>query len=91
MARQRDFSEHTAELIDDEIVSLVGGIEEKVSSLLSSHRSCLEALAGTLLENETLEKAEIQEIIAQSGEVPQGHRPGADAMHPRAHRGSARA
>jgi cell division protease FtsH len=91
MAQQRDFSEHTAELIDDEIVSLVGGIEEKVGSLLSSHRSCLEALAAALLENETLEKAEIQEIIAQSGEVPQGHRPGADATHPRARRGSARA
>ena len=91
MARQRDFSEHTAELIDDEIVSLVGGIEENVSSLLSSHRACLEALAGALLENETLEKAEIQQIIAQAGEVPQEHRPGADATHPRAHRGGARA
>jgi len=54
--------------------------------LLSSHRSCLEALAGVLLENETLEKAEIQQIIAQAGEVPQEHRPGVDATHPRASR-----
>ena len=63
MAQQRDFSEHTARLVDDEIMSLVSGIEEQVTSLLSSHRSCLEALAGALLENETLENADIQAIM----------------------------
>ena len=66
MAQQRDFSEHTATLIDNEVISLVGGIEERVRSLLSSHRPSLKALAGALLESETLEKAEIQAIIAQA-------------------------
>jgi ATP-dependent Zn protease len=72
-------------------VSLVGGIEEKVSSLLTSHRCCLETLARALLENETLEKAEIRGIIAQAGERPQGDQRGADATHPRARHGSTRA
>jgi cell division protease FtsH len=71
MAQQRDFSEHTARLVDDEIMSLVRGIEEQVTSLLSSHRPCLEALAGALLENETLEKVEIQAIIEQADSVRQ--------------------
>jgi cell division protease FtsH len=69
MVQQRDFSEHTAQLVDDEIMSLVRGIEEQVTSLLSSHRSCLEALAGALLENETLEKADIHAIIEQAASM----------------------
>ena len=69
MAQQRDFSEHTARLVDDEIMSLVSGIEEQVTSLLSSHRSCLEALAGALLENETLENADIQAIMEQTASM----------------------
>jgi cell division protease FtsH len=67
MAQQRDFSEHTAQLIDAEICSLVSGIEEKVTALLTAQRPRLEALVEALLENETLETAEIQEIIAQAG------------------------
>jgi cell division protease FtsH len=70
MARQRDFSEHTATLIDEEIISLVSGIEASVHALLSAHRASLEALAGALLESETLEKVEIQAIIEQAAERP---------------------
>jgi cell division protease FtsH len=71
MAQQRDFSEHTAQVIDAEIVSLVGGVEDEVTALLSKQHAQLDALAGALLENETLEKAEIKEIITQAGQVVQ--------------------
>jgi cell division protease FtsH len=63
MTQQKDFSEHTAQLIDDEIHALTSDIEEKVEALLKTHRPQLEALAEALLEKETLEAGEIQAII----------------------------
>jgi cell division protease FtsH len=66
MTQQRDFSEHTAQLIDDEVCRLVRGVEREVMKLLEEHRPQLEALAEALLENETLETADIQSIIDQA-------------------------
>ncbi|MEA3348789.1 MAG: cell division protein FtsH, partial [Pseudomonadota bacterium] len=63
MAQQRDFSEHTAQIIDDEICNLVKGIEKEVTKLLEEHRRQLENLAQSLLEKETLEADDIQLII----------------------------
>ncbi len=63
MAQQRDFSEHTAQIIDDEICKLIKGIEQEVMKLLKEHRQQLENLAESLLEKETLEAEEIQSII----------------------------
>lgn len=63
MAQQKDFSEHTAEIIDEEIVEMVRGIEKEVHALLAQHRDKLDALAAALLERETLEADEIQQII----------------------------
>jgi len=63
MAQQRDFSEHTAQTIDEEITSLVTGIEQEIVALLEKHRAQLDALAAALLEKETLEAAEIRAII----------------------------
>ena len=63
MAQQRDFSEHTAQIIDNEVCSMVKTIEESVAKLLEEHRSQLENLAEALLERETLEADDIQKII----------------------------
>ncbi|WP_444946358.1 ATP-dependent zinc metalloprotease FtsH [Microbulbifer sp. VTAC004] len=65
MAQQKDFSEHTSEIIDDEIIALVSGIEREVEQLLRKHRRQLDALAEALLENETLDGNEMHKIIAQ--------------------------
>jgi len=62
MTQQRDFSEHTAQIIDDEISALLKGIEQEVAVLLKQHRVQLESLASALLEKETLEADEIQAI-----------------------------
>jgi cell division protease FtsH len=64
MAQQRDFSEHTAEVIDAEVSRLLKAREADIARLLEQHRSLLEALAKALLEKETLESAEIQDLIA---------------------------
>ena len=63
MAQQRDFSEHTAQLIDDEILKLVGELEKKAQEVLSEHREQLNALAEALLENEILEADQIQALV----------------------------
>ena len=65
MSQQRDFSEHTARIIDDEICTLVRSIEEEVTKLLQKHRDELDALAQALLEKEILEADDIQTIISK--------------------------
>ena len=62
MTQQRDFSEHTAQIIDDEISNLLKHIERDITALLEQHRAQLESLASALLEKETLEANEIQAI-----------------------------
>jgi len=64
MTQQRDFSEHTAQIIDDEVSALLKKIEQEIATLLKQHRAQLESLAKALLEKETLESDEIQSIIA---------------------------
>jgi cell division protease FtsH len=68
MTQQRDFSEHTAQLIDDEVRKLVGELEEKAQEVLTEHREQLEALAEALLQKEILEAEEIQELIDRGSE-----------------------
>jgi cell division protease FtsH len=63
MAQQRDFSEHTAQLIDEEVRSLVGELEEKAQEILLQHREQLNALAEALLQEEILEADQIQAIV----------------------------
>ncbi len=65
MTQQRDFSEHTAQIIDDEIRTLLKDIEGEINALLKTHRQQLEALAAALLEKETLEADEIDAIIGE--------------------------
>ena len=65
MTQQRDFSEHTAQIIDDEISRLLKQTEQEVTNLLEQHRAQLETLATRLLEKETLEADEIQSICGQ--------------------------
>ena len=71
MTQQRDFSEHTAQVIDDEIYKLIHGIEQEVTNLLEQHRNHLDALAGELLAKETLEADDIQSIINKENNTVQ--------------------
>ncbi len=66
MTQQRDFSEHTARIIDEEICKLVRGIEGEVTELLVAHRGQLEALAEALLEQETLGAEAIRTIVEET-------------------------
>jgi cell division protease FtsH len=65
MTQQRDFSEHTAQIIDDEIRALLQTIEQEVAVLLQRNRAPLDTLAAALLAKETLEADEIEALLGQ--------------------------
>jgi len=68
MTQARDYSEHTAQIIDDEIRKLIKEIEQSVTTLLDNHRAQLTALAEALLEKETLEAEEIKQLVGKEGD-----------------------
>ncbi|HUJ09267.1 MAG TPA: ATP-dependent zinc metalloprotease FtsH [Verrucomicrobiae bacterium] len=59
----REVSEQTARDIDAEVRSIIDDAYSRAKSILVSHRDKLVALAQALLEYETLDAAEIEEII----------------------------
>jgi cell division protease FtsH len=66
IAKHRDFSEKTAQDIDEELKSLVHGCYERAKGLLSANIDTLHAIANKLLEKETLDGQEIDIIIKDS-------------------------
>jgi cell division protease FtsH len=64
LAEEKTFSEEMAWLIDQEIAALIRGAEGKSFELVSANRSKLDALAAALLEEETLDGARVDEILA---------------------------
>jgi cell division protease FtsH len=60
---QRNFSEHTAQVIDEEIARILHAAGDKARDLLSQHRDKLDTLAKALVENEILDDQEIEQLI----------------------------
>jgi cell division protease FtsH len=63
MAEPKDFSEHTARLIDEEIRKILSDMESRAEAILGERRDQLDALAQLLMEHETLSKEEIDEAL----------------------------
>jgi cell division protease FtsH len=63
LSEPKDFSEHTARLIDEEIKNIVTQMEVQAEQTLSTNRSKLELLAEQLLKHETLAKEEVENIL----------------------------
>ncbi|MBZ0295095.1 MAG: ATP-dependent zinc metalloprotease FtsH [Anaerolineae bacterium] len=63
MFEQRDYSEHAAELIDDEVKRIVSEAYDRAKHTLVSNREKLESLAKILIEQETLDRATFEEIM----------------------------
>jgi cell division protease FtsH len=66
MAQQKDFSEETARIIDEEIQGIVSGMEKKSTEKLKENRKKLDAIAEALLEHETLDNADVNRILGAS-------------------------
>ncbi len=66
LSSQKDFSEETAKIIDDEVRRIISECEQKTLDTLSSRKAALDALARALLEHETLSRTEVEEIIEEN-------------------------
>jgi cell division protease FtsH len=65
IAVHKDYSEETAQRIDNEITRLVSESYEKAKKLLSDHIDILNKIASELLEKEVLNTSELDAIIQQ--------------------------
>ncbi len=63
IAEQKDFSEHTARMIDEEIRRITVSMESKAEEMLMANREKLDKVAQGLLEHETLTNEEIDALI----------------------------
>ncbi len=63
MTEPRRYSEHTAQLIDEEISRILHEASDKAVDLLTRNRDKLEILAKALEQSETLDETDIEKII----------------------------
>jgi cell division protease FtsH len=63
IAQHRDYSEHTAVEIDDEVKRIVTENYERAKKLINERRETLDKLTTALLEKETLDAADIDAIV----------------------------
>jgi cell division protease FtsH len=64
-------SEHTRQLMDDEIREIIDEAHDDVTQLLAGNRARLDALAEALMREETLDEADEADAYAAAGvEVP---------------------
>ena len=63
MAGERDFSDDTAALIDEEVASLVDGAYRSAKEVLINNRTVLDELAQMLVAQETVHADELQNLL----------------------------
>ncbi|MFT3802972.1 MAG: ATP-dependent zinc metalloprotease FtsH [Burkholderiaceae bacterium] len=61
--QERDYSDETAAIVDEEIRRIVDETFDRTVALLTERRGLLERTARSLLEKETLDEREIRELI----------------------------
>ncbi|PSB19459.1 ATP-dependent metallopeptidase FtsH/Yme1/Tma family protein [Phormidesmis priestleyi ULC007] len=66
IAAERDFSDETAATIDDEVRSLVEQAYRRCKQVLVENRHILNQLAELLVEKETVDAEELQELLASN-------------------------
>ena len=65
MGEVRDHSEHTAQLIDEEVARILREEDDRAFRVLQEHRDDLERLTEALMEREVLSVAEIEALIGK--------------------------
>ena len=66
IAAERDFSEDTAATIDEEVSELVDVAYKRATKVLVGNRSVLDELAEMLVEQETVDAEQLQELLIRS-------------------------
>ncbi len=65
IGESRDHSDHTAQLIDEEVARILREADERAYHLLQDHREALEKLTEALIEREVLSVKEIEDMIGK--------------------------
>ncbi|HEY6110845.1 MAG TPA: cell division protein FtsH, partial [Gemmatimonadales bacterium] len=63
VVQRREISEHTAEVVDEELKRILGTAFERARQILLEHRDALNRLAAALLERETLDREQVQMVV----------------------------
>jgi cell division protease FtsH len=63
MSEPREFSEHTAQIIDEEIARILRAASDEAEKMLEQQRHKLDALAKALEQKEVLDEFEVEELI----------------------------
>ena len=66
IAAERDFSEDTAAAIDEEVGQLVAEAYKRATAVLNGNRKVLDELAEMLVERETVDAEDLQELLIRS-------------------------
>ena len=64
IASERDFSEETAGVIDDEVSQLVAEAYRRAKDVLIGNKHVLDKLANMLVDKETVDSEELQDLLA---------------------------
>lgn len=67
--RERDYSEQTAVLIDEEVRGLVNDSYQKAREIITTYREKLQVLSKQLLEKEVLDAEEIRALVGVNGSI----------------------
>ncbi len=62
----RDYSEHTSQIIDDEVELILRAQEQRALEVLSRHRGGLDAVARALLDEETVDGETVGQLVDQA-------------------------
>lgn len=68
-SRGRSVSDHTAQMVDEEVRKIIDTAYARAQDVLKTHRAQLETLAQALLEYETLSGDEIKTLVLEEGEI----------------------
>jgi cell division protease FtsH len=64
VVQRREISERTAELVDTEVKRILNDAFERARSVLTERRDALDRLAAALLERETLDREDVELVVA---------------------------
>jgi cell division protease FtsH len=72
VVQRREISESTAEIVDAEVKRILGTAFERARQILTEHRDALDRVAAALLERETLDREEVELVVAGKPLPPVG-------------------
>ena len=66
----KEYSERVSAEIDAEISRIMNDAMQKVEKIIKEHRKALDAIAARLIDVETIEQKEFEDILVAHGIVP---------------------